>query len=86
MQQEVCFVVDLNLPSLEGYLFLATLHKYDYSCSVKVYVFNDEARPEINFPPNLQYQIAGRFNKPLNLEEVNETFIDHSTHYSQKSS
>ena len=60
-QKEVCFIVDLNMDLLEGYIFLACLQKYYCSCSVRVYVLNDETRADISFPSLQHYHLAGRW-------------------------
>lgn len=82
--QEVCFIVDLNMDSLEGYIFLVSLQKCSFSCPVRVYVFNDETREETSFPTIQQYQIAGRLKKPLDLGAVEGILNDHSPKYFQK--
>ena len=69
-QQEVCFIVDLNMYSLEGYVFLVSLEKYFFRCPIRVYVLTDESRPNTNFPSIEHYSLAGRLEKPLDLEVV----------------
>lgn len=83
-QQEVCFIVDLNMISLEGYVFLISLEQHHFNCPVRVYVLNDERRPNSGSPSTEQYKIAGRLNKPIGFEEIERIMNDPSPKYFQK--
>jgi hypothetical protein len=83
-QREVCFIVDLNMTSLEGYVFLISLEQHDFNCPVRVYVLNDESRLNTNHPSTDQYHIAGRFDKPLQADAMKEILKASSPIYFQK--
>ena len=83
-QEEVCLIVDLNMDALEGYVFLASLEKYYIQFPVRVYVLNDETRADTSFPFLQHYHIAGRWDKPMELEVIEHIFKDHSPIYFQK--
>ena len=80
-QQEICLIVDLNMEGLEGYVFLASLQNYYIQCPVRVYVLNDETRADTSFPSLQHYHIAGRWDKPMELEVIESILNDHSPKY-----
>lgn len=84
LQQEACFIVDLNMSSLEGYLFLASLEQFNFNNLVRVYVLNDESRPNSYHLSMEHYHIAGYLKKPLNSDAVERVWENPSPKYFQK--
>ena len=72
------------MKALEGYVFLATLKKWDFSCPVRIYVFKDEARSGKDYPSINRYALAGQFNKSIKIGAIETILNDSSPKYFQK--
>lgn len=79
--QEVCFIVDLNMGAVEGYVFLSFLEQYNSSYPIRVYVLNDEDMPKSGLPSIEHQQIAGKFNKSQSSEIIDCIKNDPSPRY-----
>lgn len=83
-EQEICFIVDLNMKASEGFVFLTSLASKSIEQPVRAYVISDYTERATVKPDSTKYQLSGSIIKPLDLEAIEQIIHNPLPNYFQK--